>query len=366
MGAPHPLRTIFAAPGRYIQGPGVLRHAGELVRPYGGSVHVIAGTTAYQKAGRTLERSLAAAELQILEVSRGVPECTEELIRSLASAIERSGAELVLAVGGGRVADTAKGAAYLAKREIICIPTQAATNADGSGESVLYDADHRPAGEWQYPRNPAAVLVDTALLARAPSKLLAYGMGDALSAKVEGAAVLASGSPNPLGGLASHAGLQLATLAYETLLSWGSAALAANRRRRPSEPFERVVEAIKLHSCIGFESTGCAAAHAIQGGVSRVLGDVRHHGELVAFGTFVQLHLERTPARELRRVGRWLRAVGLPRTLAEVGIEDSRTARAIAKNACHPHETMAKMPFRVTPAMVERAMGAADRLGRAV
>lgn len=326
-------------------------------------MHVIAGRTAFRKASPVLERSLARADVRISEISQGVPECTEKLIRMLASAVRRSGAELVLAVGGGRVADTAKGAAHLANRGVICIPTQAATNADGSGVSVLYDAHHRPAGEWTYPRSPLAVIVDTTLLAQAPPPLLACGMGDALSAKVEGAAVLASGAKSSLGFAASHAGLQLAALAYETLLSHGAAALEANRRRTPSEPFERVVEAIKLHSCIGFESTGCAAAHAFQGGVSRVLGDVRHHGELVAFGTFLQLHLERAPARELRRVGRWLRGVGLPGTLEEVGVTDARTARAVAENACRPEETMHLMPFRVTPAMVERAMAATDRLG---
>lgn len=61
------------------------------------------------------------------------------------------------------------------------IPTIASTDAPTSALSVIYTE----AGEFEeyliYPKNPDMVVMDTAIIAKAPVRLLVAGMGDALS-----------------------------------------------------------------------------------------------------------------------------------------------------------------------------------------
>jgi len=74
---------------------------------------------------------------------------------------------------------------------------------------------------------------------------------------------------------------------------------------------------------------------------------------------------------ETRRLADFLAAVGLPLTLADLGVATSEAARReavtlIADRATAAGETMHNMPFVVTAADVAAAVIAADALGGAV
>jgi glycerol dehydrogenase len=128
-----------------------------------------------------------------------------------------------------------------------------------------------------------------------------------------------------------------------------------------------VVEAVLLLSGLGFENGGLAAAHAVNNGLT-LLPETRSylHGEIVAFCTLVQLVLEQAPAGEVEAVLEFSTSLGLPVTLAQIGLgeaEDSRLWPA-AQAACLPENPMGNMPFPVTPGDVLAALREADRLGR--
>ena len=57
-----------------------------------------------------------------------------------------------------------------------------------------------------YPKNPELVLVDTTLLAKAPAKLLTFGIADGLATYVEARAVAKSGAQNLVGGRPTFSG----------------------------------------------------------------------------------------------------------------------------------------------------------------
>jgi glycerol dehydrogenase len=91
------------------------------------------------------------------------------------------------------------------------------------------------------------------------------------------------------------------------------------------------------------------------------------HGEKVAFGTLVQLVMEGRPRAVIEEVLRFSTDVGLPITLAQVGLAqipaavlDGISARATAQG-----ETIHNEPFEVRPDMVADAILAADAAGRA-
>jgi glycerol dehydrogenase len=138
--------------------------------------------------------------------------------------------------------------------------------------------------------NPAAVLVDLGIIAAAPTRFLVAGMGDALSTWFEARSCERTQSTNECGGYSTAAGLAIAKLCYETLLSHGVAAKLANERRLVTPALARIVEANILLSGIGFESAGLAAAHSIHNGLT-ALAETHsfYHGEKVAFGVLLVL-----------------------------------------------------------------------------
>ena len=132
--------------------------------------------------------------------------------------------------------------------------------------------------------NPDLVLVDTDIIAAAPSRLLVSGMGDALATYFEARAVAASGALSCAGGKPTKGALALAKLCYETLLEDGVKAKLAVEAGACTQAVENIIEANTYLSGIGFESGGLAGAHAIHNGLT-VIKDCHHlyHGEKVAF-----------------------------------------------------------------------------------
>ena len=128
------------------------------------------------------------------------------------------------------------------------------------------------------------------------------------------------------------------------------------------------MEANTLLSGLGFESSGLAAAHAIHNGLTVIPSThAFFHGEKVAFGTLVQLILEGKPRSLVDRVLEFAAEVGLPMTLAEVGLGEltGEMLNQIATRSTARGETIHNEPFEVRPEMVSDAIRAADATGRA-
>jgi glycerol dehydrogenase len=212
------------------------------------------------------------------------------------------------------------------------------------------------------------VLVDTQVIAQGPPRLLVAGMGDALATWFEAKTCVAGHVKNMRGGASTRSALALAELCYRTLLEDGADALRAARAQVVTPALERLVEANTLLSGLGFESSGLAAAHAVHNGLTAAPATHAYfHGEKVAYGLLVQLVLEGQPRPMLERVLRFATEVGLPVTLAEVGLTDlpPDLLRQVADRATAKGETIHNEPFEVRPDMVADAIRAADALGRA-
>ncbi len=91
-----------------------------------------------------------------------------------------------------------------------------------------------------------------------------------------------------------------------------------------------------------------------------------HLGEKVAFGLLTQLVLEGQPQSEINEIPHDQKAVGLPITLAQVGVDannDDQLQRIAARGVI-PGESSPNEPFPVTAEAVVAALNAADPLGR--
>ena len=258
----------------------------------------------------------------------------------------------------------AKAAADAARLPVITVPTQCATNADQMADAVIFTEDHQFVEDYYLTRAPALVLVDTDVVGRAPVEYLVQGMGDAIASGIEKPAFAAAMKARGADLLASTAALEINMECYSTLIANGTEAKRDCQRGEVTEALEAVIEAIKLMSGFGFGGGGCAAAHAIHNGLISIPGLVKKHGEIVAYGTLVQMTLEGRPEEEVQRLMQWCRDIGLPTALSDLGDVDASALPDAAKKACDPADTMSNMPFSVTPDMVVEAIEAVDALSR--
>ena len=192
--------------------------------------------------------------------------------------------------------------------------------------------------------------------------------GDGLATWFEARATHESHRNNVVGGKPLTSALMLAKLCHDILLADGPAACAAIDAGVPTPALERIVEANILLSGLGFEIGGLALAHAVHNGISTISGSHHNlHGEKVAIGLHTQLVFEGQPTSEIEDIFRYCQQVGLPTTLAQVGInaDDEAELMAIAERAVIPGETSHNEPLEVTAIAVMRALKAADELGRA-
>jgi glycerol dehydrogenase len=90
------------------------------------------------------------------------------------------------------------------------------------------------------------------------------------------------------------------------------------------------------------------------------------HGEKVAIGVLAGLFLADRPSQVVREVYDFCESVGLPTTLADIGIPDASDddLRIVAETACGEGETIHHEPCLITVDAVVAALRTAERFGR--
>ncbi len=360
------MTQIIMSPGKYIQGSNTLEKLCDYASPFGTRFLILATETGMLRTRSTVETSFnSSGKTLIFEIFNR--ECCRQEIDRLISVCKVNNCDGIIGIGGGKLLDTAKATAHYLSVPVIIVPSIASSDAPCSALSVIYTEEGVFAEYLVLPKNPDVVLMDTAIIAQAPARFLVAGMGDALATWFEARACRASNATNMAGLLPAKSAYALAELCYTTLISDGLKARFAAEQQVVTPAVEAIIEANTYLSGIGFESGGLAACHSIHNGFT-VLDRCHHlyHGEKVAFGTVVQLVMENSPIEEINEVLEFCVSVGLPVTLAQMGIDEviPEEIMAVAKGATAPGETIYNMPFQVTAETVYAAILTADVLGR--
>ena len=356
-------KAVF--PGKYIQGVGAVAELPALIGLLGKRGLILASPSVNNKVipGSGLDLKTHGI---LVEPFRG--ECCEDELARLAAIVEQKQVDVLVGMGGGKTIDTAKIVADRAAKPVIVVPTIASTDAPCSGCAVRYTKAGMFDSVSYQKTNPAVVLVDVSIIAAAPTRFLVAGMGDALSTWFEARSCDRTQSPNECGGYCTAAGLHIAKLCFETLLSHGVAAKLACERQIVTPALERIVEANILLSGLGFESAGLAAAHAIHNGLT-ALAETHsfYHGEKVAFGVLAGLQLADAPVEESKTVFSFCEDVGLPTTLADIGLGDASREQLLvaAERTCAPGQSVHHEAGQMTREKIFNAMLAADAIGQA-
>ena len=314
---------ILGTPQRYVQGPGASdRLAEEIDIAGGGSVAIIADPVANEQLGPSVATQLPDASLLAFG-----GECTRGEIERLAAVVD--GATMIIGMGGGKAIDTAKGVAIKRDLPVGIVPTIASNDSPTSHIAVIYTPDHAVEGVWHMRANPRFVLVDTTIIARAPRRFLAAGIGDAMSKPYELDGALAGGGLNFFGGSPTELTRAIVERARDILLRDAGAAMRASG---PDAPFERVIEASILLSGLAFESGGLSIAHSMVRGLSK-RKELAHllHGEMVVLGTLTQVAAGQGDAAELDQLVSFYQGIELPTDFRRFGLTDDTAFLDIAE-----------------------------------
>lgn len=345
-------RTLIT-PGKYIQGRDALKDLAEYLKPYGENALLVALPEDAERVRYALDLVEEAGIHLVMSGFAG--ECSLSEIERITEAHRGTACSAIIGLGGGKAIDTAKSVSLRLDLPLIVVPTIAATDAPCSGMAILYDDNHVMIKAELLKKNPEIVLVDSAVIAKAPVRFLVAGFGDALATYYEARACRRTGAANYARGVSTEAAWTLAKLCRDILFRDSEMALKACRNKVVTPALENVIEANLYLSCIGFESVGCAGAHALHNAIT-VLEETHcvSHGEKVAIGLLVQLILENEPKEELKRIMDYYRMVGLPTNLSQIGLGDATDEhfRRVAKKVLEKRTTIQNLPIDLNEDMI--------------
>lgn len=360
-------KFVFRSPSRYIQGAGVIKDLAKETKAIGVNSLLVADEVVWGITQEVIEESFNNIDsTYTFEQFNG--EASNDEISRLANVGKEKTADLVIGVGGGKTLDTAKAVSDELGVPVVIVPTTASTDAPTSALSVIYSEDGVFEGYKFYDKNPELVLVDTQVVVNAPIRLFASGICDAMATLVEVKATIKRNGNTMAGGKTTLAGKAIAEMAEKILFDHGLGAYKAAEKGIVTPEVEAIVEANTLLSGLGFENGGLAGAHAIHNGFTALHGEIHTltHGEKVAYGTLVQLVLERKSGIEIKKYIDFYNAIEMPTSLNALHLENAtfEDLLEVGKLATAEGETMENLDPEITPEQVANAILAVDALSR--
>jgi len=271
-------------------------------------------------------------------------------------------ADVIIAIGGGRLIDTAKLATEILKCDLIIIPTLISNCAPYAPVIAVYTKeDHKFKHVGITVKSSYITFVDLTFLLATPREYFLAGIGDTLAKWYEIDGITRNLAPN-LRSATVSLGIVVAKEILNTLLEDGELALDALAHRVVTPEFAKVADSIiALAGCVGGfagEYGRVAGAHAIHDALSLI--PATHnvlHGFKVAYGILVQL----TYTKEFDEIKKLLplyEKLSLPTSLKEINIScyNSEALTPVAKFAADKDAPFAIMAPGITTEDVLLAM----------
>ena len=290
-------------------------------------------------------------------------ECSYENIAILEKAEAVKNAQLLFAVGGGKVTDTVKALGEHINKAVFAFPTITSNCAGCTSVSIMYHPDGSFLKPFFITRPPLHTFLDLDIIAAAPSRYMWAGMGDTYAKFFEA-------DMSSRGEELSHyvgLGVTISRMCLDPILKYGRQALQDNEAGIASEALENVVLAINVSTALvsilvtkdRIIDYNTGLAHAINYGLTSY-PEVEHnhlHGEIVSFGVLILLLIETQvdPGYQevFRRMYDFSSAVKLPVCLEDLGLTEADTEQVIDKALAMPD--IDHNPYPITKDMMNRA-----------
>lgn len=365
----------------YVFGPGEHRNLGSLLKPYArGKVLLHYGSGSVIRSGllNTVRESLTSNEIDFIELGGVKPNPSITLVRQGIGICRREQVQLVLAVGGGSVIDSAKGIAAgtpnsgdvwqlyshkgsLPENEplpVATLLTLPAAGSENSPNTVLSDEESgRKLGFRHMGLRPVLSVVDPTLFLTLPHEQMAYGACDMMchiferyftnTPHTELTDALAEATMRTIIGQSRRLNRNL-----QDTGAWGQLALCGT---------------VAHNDLLGLGREQSWACHALEHELSAAY-DVPHGGGLAVVvpaymetvwkynpGIFAQwainvmgVTMDRDTGAVVKegiaRLRNWYAELGLPQNMRELGIPANADFAAMATAACRVYGGGAAIP----------------------
>lgn len=325
----------LAFPGSFKYGSGIFKEFESIASCYGSKFVFIGGKRSTAAVKDMLISSFVSGKSSYEFIECGKVATQGEIARVQEIDVVKE-ADVICAIGGGSAMDVARTVGNRLGKALIMLPTTIASDAPCSSVAVFYSEDGKSVtGDQVFHKCPDLVMVDSKIIADAPTRHIASGMGDGLATYYEAT----TNYNNPKRNDITELGMTLGELARNLILEYGEEAYASVEEKIVTPALEKVIEANCFLSGTGGANTGCSAAH----GIGDYLTGVQNchdymHGERVYVGLMVQLILEDYPKEELLELMEFGRKVGLPLCLNDLKVENvEETAYEMAKELQNDH-----------------------------
>jgi alcohol dehydrogenase len=315
-------------------GNGIAKTLPEVITEVG-SKHIFLmvdeGIEKFNQAAAELIKSLESnGAFKVTHFGKPAGEPTIQMVDDATNALTSSGADSVIALGGGSVIDTAKAARLcsqlgLSFREfsskaptyptptipLIALPTSSGTGSEVSGGSVISDPEAgRKAGIANGNLRAQVALVDPELTYSMPPTMTANVGIDALAQAIAG--IIAKCS-TPIGDAIGYEAVRMMT-----------PALVAAYKDGKNKDARAAMSAGSMMAGLTMNISDCTAEHSL----GQAIGGLKH----VPHGLTIGLVLVETLTREARVVPEKMERIADAMGVADDGSKDgSRTVKAVAK-----------------------------------
>ncbi|MBK0031217.1 iron-containing alcohol dehydrogenase family protein [Erwinia sp. S43] len=356
------------APEQYLNQPDLLSQAGEHISRYGKRAFIITGQTAFEQVGGTLTASLGEQRIAHQTVTlSGYP--TRRIIELFSQQAKDFTADVIIAIGGGRVCDTAKVVGDRLGLPVVAVPTIAATCAAWAAVSILYDEEGDFDAVHLNRRSPVLVLADTRVILAAPARYTHAGVLDTLAKWYET-------EPNhtpDVHSLTLPQMIHTARLAFDVLSRQARQAIEEGQRGVITQAGLDTVDAIiYLAGQVGTLHDGRyfgGFAHPYYQASTRLAHTrYRLHGDKVALGLLTQFVISGIDYDSFRERVQLFEQFNLALTLEEIGISDDIDAdiALLAQETFSELQRLTRLPFASGPQQIETAIRQTDRWVRQI
>ncbi len=306
-------RDVIAGHDALLQLPNVITDLGIT-----GPLLLLSGNTTMQTVGCKVLRLLEGREV----VSAIVGEINYEEIGRIEGLARDAGVVLIIAVGGGRVIDTAKVVSYNLDIQFISVPTAASHDGIASSRASVM-TEGGSVSVAAHP--PLAIVADTEIIAGAPHRLMAAGYADMVANYT---AVLDwELSKTKTGEQVSEYAMTLSMITAELMVE------NADKIKAFDENAAWIVVKALFASGVAMSIAGSSrpasgGEHKFAHMIERLVPGKVLHGEACGVGTIISMIMHGGDWQKIRNC---LRTIGAPTTPKELGIPDEVVVEAILR-----------------------------------
>ena len=170
--------------GRFRMESNLLENCADEILRFGRHPLFVCDDNSHAVAFDKVAASLHSAGVELRELRHNGFCCRDDAL-AYAESGALAGVDVVLGCGGGVICDFSKCLAHLAGTPLVTIPTSSAQCCAYTPIAVCYTRDGRYVSTSHFPGEIAVALLDTTVLSRQPSRLLAAGALDAMAKKIE-------------------------------------------------------------------------------------------------------------------------------------------------------------------------------------